>query len=293
MNLRERLQRMLQIVEDSERVGALTDIERDILLNELREAYAELKFGQTENTVVAEPAVEKPAVEKPAVEELAVAELPITPIEENVPEEADDEPEVEVELIFDEEDDDVEKEEENSEEKEEPAAELPITPIVPSTPIVAEEKVEPVAEPVAELVEPVAESAAAELPIAPTTPITPTTPTPKRSALLSLYEDAPTPVLGEQFHEAPSVADTIACPKGVAESTPVVSLHDAIGVADKFMIIRELFGGDTEAYEKALDALEAQPSFDDCIIYIAENYTWSPNSEATKLVMELLNRKYN
>jgi hypothetical protein len=283
MNLKERLQRMLQIVEDSERVGALTDIERDILLNELREAYTELKFGVEKEV----PKVENEVAEEPAVAELLITPIaPSTPIEENVPEEADDEPEVEVELIFDDEDDDVEKEEESSEEKEEPAAELPITPIVPSTPIVAEEKVEPVAEPV----ESVAESAVAELPIAPTTP---TTPTPKRSALLSLYEDAPTPVLGEQFHEAPSVADTIACPKGVAESTPVVSLHDAIGVADKFMIIRELFGGDTEAYEKALNALEAQPSFDDCIIYIAENYTWSPNSEATKLVMELLNRKYN
>lgn len=264
---------MLQIVEDSERVGALADIERDILLNELREAYAELKFGQTENTVVAEPAVEEPAV----------AELPITPIapiEED--EDDEDEPEVEVELIFDEEE---EVEDENSEELAEPVAEPVVKPV-------AELVAEPVAEPVAESVaEPVAESvvepAVAEL------PITTTTPTPKRSALLSLYEDEPKPVLGEQFHEAPSVADTIACPKGVAESTPVVSLREALGVADKFMLIRELFDGDAEAYEKALDALEAQPSFDDCVIYIAENYSWSPNSQATKLVMELLQRKYN
>ena len=59
------------------------------------------------------------------------------------------------------------------------------------------------------------------------------------------------------------------------------------------MLIRELFGGDADAYEKALDALEAQPSFDDCIIYITEHYTWSPNAESTKLVMELIQRKYN
>ena len=48
MDLKLRLQRMLQIVEEAERVGALADIERDILLGELREAYAELKFGVTE-----------------------------------------------------------------------------------------------------------------------------------------------------------------------------------------------------------------------------------------------------
>ena len=209
---------MLQIVEESERVGALADIERDILLNELREAYTELKFGQTENG--------KRKAENEVAVEPAVAELPIIPT-------------------------------------------APITPI--------EE-------------ESVAESAVAELPIAPTTP---TTPTPKRSALLSLYEDESKPVLGEQFHDAPSVADTIACPKGVAESTPVVSLREAIGVADKFMLIRELFDGDAEAYDKAIAALEAQPSFDDCVIYIAEHYAWSSNSAAAKLVMELLQRKYN
>lgn len=98
--------------------------------------------------------------------------------------------------------------------------------------------------------------------------------------------------MGEQFHETPSVADAIACPKGVAESTPVVSLRDAIGLADKFMLIRELFDGDSEAYESAIDNLDKQSSFDDCIIFVTENYTWSPNSQATKLMMDLLQRKY-
>ncbi len=250
MDLKLRLQRMLQIVEESERVGALSDIERDILLAELREAYTELKFGQTENGKLK---TENEADEKPAAVELPIApSVTSTPIEEEV----EEEPEVEVELVFDEE---IEDESEEIEER-------------------SEEIEEPVAEP------------AAELPI---TPIAPSTPTPKRSALLSLYEDEPKPVLGEQFHEAPSVADTIACPKGIAESAPVASLRDGIGVADKFMLVRELFGGDADAYEQAISALDAQPSFDDCVIYIAENYTWSPNAQATKFVMELLNRKYN
>ena len=71
MNLKSKLQRMLQIVEDAERVGALADIERDILLAELREAYTELKFGETDN--------ERCAAEEPVVEESA-EELPIIPI---------------------------------------------------------------------------------------------------------------------------------------------------------------------------------------------------------------------
>ena len=112
------------------------------------------------------------------------------------------------------------------------------------------------------------------------------------SAILSLYEDAPAPVIGEQFHEKPSVADSIACPKGVAESAPVSSLRGAIGVADKFMLVRELFDGDADAYERAIDALEEQASFDDCVIYISENFAWRAQAEGTKFMMELLQRRY-
>ncbi len=256
MNLKDRLQRMLQIVEESERVGALSDLERDILLNDLREAYAELKFGITEN-------------ENRKTESDDFSVVPTTPTEEikSEPEpavepevEADDEPEVEVKIIFD--------EEENDEEV--PAVAEPVV----AEPAVAESAV--------------AEPAIAETPNTPNASIPP-----KRSPLLSLYEDEPMPILGEQFHEKPSVADTIACPKGVAESAPVTSLRDAIGVADKFMLIRELFAGDAVAYDSAIEALDKQASFDDCIIFIAEHYAWAPNSQATKLVMDLLQRKYN
>ena len=253
MNLKDRLQRMLQIVEEAEREGVLADLERDILLNDLREAYAELKFGEKE--------------EKSGHIADTSHVVPTTPIEEaksepEVNDDVEEEPEVEVELIFD---------EEVNDEEESAVAESVVAESVVAEPVVAE--------------------SAVETPNASNAPTAPSAP--KRSPLFSLYEDEPTPVLGEQFHEAPSVADTIACPKGVAESAPVVSLREAIGVADKFMLVRELFGGDADEYERAINALDSQPSFDDCIIYISENYVWSPNSQATKFVMELLNRKYS
>ena len=286
MKVKARLQRALQILEDAECVEMLSDIERDILLTELREAYAELKYSdeRQETKDERQSNVEEKSAEKSVVE-LPVAPIaPITPTEEEQDEEQEDtEPEVEVELIFNEEED---EETENGERKTE------------------NEELKAENEEVAE--EQVAESAeepAAELPKTPTekseeiednlSTLNSQLSTPKRSALLSLYEDAPTPVLGEQFHESPSVADTIACPKGVAESAPVASLREAIGLADKFMLIRELFDGNAEEYDNAIATLDKQPSFDDCIIYISENYTWSPSSAATKLVMELLERKYN
>ena len=281
MDLKLKLQRVLQIVEESERVGALSDLERDIILNDLREVYAELKFGitenekqKTENEKPSEIAPTTPIVPIIATEEVRSEPGPAEKPEPVVDAEEESEPEVEVELIFDESDEQAETESgERETENEEPSEIAPINPITPDTTIE----------------EPTKESAEQEENLSTyNSPLS----TPKRSPLLSLYEDAPTPVVGEQFHEKPSVADTIACPKGVAESAPVVSLRDAIGVADRFMLIRELFGGDTDAYEKAINALEAQPSFDDCIIFIAEHYAWSPNSQATKLVMDLLQRKY-
>ena len=279
MKVKDRLQRALQILEDAERVEVLSDIERDILLTELREAYAELKYSdeRQETKDERQSNVEEKSVEKSVAELPVVPIAPITPTEEEQDEEQEEtEPEVEVELIFNEEED---EETENGKRKTENGE------LKAENEEVAEEQVaESVAEEPAVTEEPAVEKDELSSFVSRHS---------SKSALLSLYEDAPTPVLGEQFHESPSVADTIACPKGVAESAPVASLREAIGLADKFMLIRELFDGNAEAYDKAIATLDRQPSFDDCIIYISENYTWSPSSAATKLVMELLERKYN
>ena len=269
MDLKLKLQRVLQIVEESERVGALSDLERDIILNDLREVYAELKYSD-ESRVCETNTPTTPIAPITPTEEVKSEPEPEEQYEPEV--EPDNEPEVEVELIFDEEEET--ENEERETENEEQSEIAPINPITLDSPIE----------------EPTKESAEQEENLS---TLNSTLSTPKRSPLLSLYEDASIPVVGEQFHEKPSVADTIVCPKGVAESAPVVSLRDAIGVADKFMLIRELFDGDTVAYDCAIETLDKQPSFDDCIIYIAEHYAWSPNSQATKLVMDLLQRKYN
>lgn len=235
MDLKMRLQRVLQIVEESEGVAALSDLERDIILAELRELYSEVKFGVATHENSCDKSIVAPIAE-PVVSVEPVAEPVVEPVAEPVVEPA-------VELV------------------EEPAVEEPVVAAVEK-----EEKISTLHSPLS---------------------------TPKRSPLLSLYEDAPTPVVGEQFCEKQSVADSIACPKGVAESTPVASLRAAIGVADRFLLINELFAGDSNAYESAIEVLDAQPSLDDCVIYISENYSWRANAEGTKLIMTLLQRKYN
>ena len=312
---------MLQILEDVERAGVMSDLEKDMILADLREAYSEVKFGVvlSENNA--------PAQTEPEAEEIG-------------------EPEMEVELVFAEEDDaevptesepEVESEVEPKSEveaetpAEEPAEEPSVAPVVapiaaaavatatvaeavatevaaPIVEAVAESVVEVAAEPIAEpivetVVEPVVEPIV-EKPIEAETPAMDdelsivnsqlSANKPHRNAILSLYDDAPA-VVGEQFRDnSTSVADMIASSaKSVASVAPIASLHGAIGVADKFMLVQELFGGDDAAYNAAINALDSLPSFDDCVIFISENYAWSPNSDGTKFMMELLQRKYN
>lgn len=104
-------------------------------------------------------------------------------------------------------------------------------------------------------------------------------------------------VLGEVInHDVQTLADTIAPPRDVASellrNEPVTDLRKAIGLNDRFLLIRDLFDGDGEAYERAIEALNGFEDLDDCMIYIAEHYAWNPNSDGAKLLMDLLERKF-
>lgn len=99
-------------------------------------------------------------------------------------------------------------------------------------------------------------------------------------------------VLGETIESQPTIGDTILKQRSVAETAPVETLRKAISIADRFMLIRDLFGGDVDMYEEAIDTLDTTDNFDDCIIYITENFSWRPSSEGAKLIVDLLQRKF-
>lgn len=95
---------------------------------------------------------------------------------------------------------------------------------------------------------------------------------------------------------APTLADTIAAPAPLAEEithSKITSLSQGVGINDKFLMIRDLFDGDDEAYDQTIADLDSMESFDDCIIYIAENFEWNPDSEGAKFIMQLLERKHS
>ena len=71
----------------------------------------------------------------------------------------------------------------------------------------------------------------------------------------------------------------------------ISDLRKAIGLNDKFLMIRDLFGGDAARYEDTIDTLNEFDDLDECMIYIVENFRWNPDSEGAKLLVSLLERK--
>lgn len=102
-------------------------------------------------------------------------------------------------------------------------------------------------------------------------------------------------ILAEAITPKTTLADTIAAPAALAEEithSHIKSLRQAIGINDKFLMTRDLFDGDDLAFDKAIEELDECESFDDCMIHIAENYEWNPDSEGAKFIMQLLERKH-
>lgn len=80
-----------------------------------------------------------------------------------------------------------------------------------------------------------------------------------------------------------------------SQPTPAMSritdLRKAIGINDKFLMVRDLFDGDVARYEDTIDTLNEFDDLDDCMIYIIENFAWNPDLEGAKLLVSLIERK--
>lgn len=68
-------------------------------------------------------------------------------------------------------------------------------------------------------------------------------------------------------------------------------LRKAIGLNDRFLMIRDLFAGDAARYEDTIDTLNEFDDLDECMIYIVENFAWNPDSEGAKMLVSLIERK--
>ena len=104
-------------------------------------------------------------------------------------------------------------------------------------------------------------------------------------------------VLGDTINPGvQTIGDTIRLTENaVAEAvgnSHIASLKEAIGINDRFLLIRDLFDGNAAEYERAIERLDSFEDENACLIHIVENYSWNPYSEGAKLLMGLIERRY-
>ncbi len=66
-----------------------------------------------------------------------------------------------------------------------------------------------------------------------------------------------------------------------------------LGINERYLLSRELFGDDPQHCRQALDNLEACTNYDDAMIYIAENFDWREDSTGANVILTILENKFN
>lgn len=149
----------------------------------------------------------------------------------------------------------------------EPAPEMPETPAKPETPVAPQPD----------------EQSADEAPVAVSV----------AERIAAAQSDAQQ-VLGDVIGAGTTtLADAMAASQPTAQiiqNDRVNSLRTSIGINDRFIMIRDLFGGDGAAFDRVLDELDAFDDFNECLVYMS-TYRWNPNSDGARMMMDLVTRK--
>ena len=103
------------------------------------------------------------------------------------------------------------------------------------------------------------------------------------------------PLVGESFKKENSLNDSIGETKS-AESPlnngSITSLRAAIGLNDRFLFIREIFGNNTDKYNTVIDKLDKLETIQQAVDYLKATLTLQKNETSMKFV-DLLKRRFS
>ena len=173
-------------------------------------------------------------------------------------------PEVEIELIVEEDNPIVGESEEQFPSAEESQEELEELDIV-QTPVAEE----PIAEPI-----PVVEEPTAEFEPEP------------------VVEPAPAPAPEPAPAPAPQPAPRPVPQQTSLFGTAVEDIRQAISLGDRFLFQRELFAGNGELMQKTLDEINTLSSLGEAMGYVRDNFDWDKDSTAVQLFENVLKRRF-
>jgi hypothetical protein len=101
-------------------------------------------------------------------------------------------------------------------------------------------------------------------------------------------------VFGEQFTNEPSVYEKLAATaphESRIKGIPITNIKNAIGLNDRFLYVRELFGNDSNKYETTVEKLDSFNSLLEAIDFLENNFQWT-KSEASLKFMDLMKRRF-
>jgi hypothetical protein len=73
---------------------------------------------------------------------------------------------------------------------------------------------------------------------------------------------------------------------------PVTDIAAAIGINEKFLMIRELFGNDAKKFDVAIRVLNDAVNFNEAYNYLIRDYIWDMDSELVQGLLEVIRRKF-
>jgi len=76
------------------------------------------------------------------------------------------------------------------------------------------------------------------------------------------------------------------------QSKPISNINSAIGINDKFKLMRDLFNEDTESYTKTIGKLDTCNNFNEAFTYISTNFNWDMEDDSVQFILDLVRRKF-
>lgn len=76
------------------------------------------------------------------------------------------------------------------------------------------------------------------------------------------------------------------------QSKPILNISSAIGINDKFKLIRNLFNDDSESYAKTISKLDSCSDFNEAFNYMTTSFNWDMEDESVQFILDLVRRKF-
>ncbi|WP_026473691.1 hypothetical protein [Alkaliflexus imshenetskii] len=73
---------------------------------------------------------------------------------------------------------------------------------------------------------------------------------------------------------------------------PIEDLRKAIGINDRFLYQRELFGGNADLFNQTIEQLNTMNNFDSAEGFLLGNFNWDHNNQAVVAFKELVKRRF-